>query len=140
MEKGKPSENSRVPFGTSLSSNVRGKNLGARRAQLRSKVGLADENTTGGTNSYNAVHGLGDDDSQPKNWMHICQSWADQCVKQKGLASAQILYKPLGGWLLILLSLQQARLKIKNPDSQKAKASKQECYEGKDTARITISC
>ena len=50
-----------------MSSNFRGKNLGVRRAQFRSKVGLAEQNTTGGTNSYTAVHGLGDDDSQPKN-------------------------------------------------------------------------
>ena len=65
--KGKPSDNSRVPFGASLSSNVRGKNLGARRAQLRTKVGLTDQNTIGGTNLYTAAHESGDEDSQPKN-------------------------------------------------------------------------
>ena len=66
-KKGKVSNNSKAPFGASLLSDVRGKNLGARRAQFRSKVGLADQNATGGTNPYTAVHGLGDDDSQPKN-------------------------------------------------------------------------
>ena len=69
--KGKASNNSRVPFGASLSSKFRDKNLGARRAQFRSKVGLADQSATGGANSgnnsYNAVHGIGDDESQPKN-------------------------------------------------------------------------
>ena len=50
-----------------MSSNVRSKNSGARRAQFRSKVGLTDQNTTGDINSYTAVHELGDDDSQPKN-------------------------------------------------------------------------
>ncbi|RZP21821.1 MAG: pseudouridine synthase [Burkholderiaceae bacterium] len=65
--KGKPSDNSRLPFGASLSSNVRGKNLGAKRAQLRSKVGLTDQNTIEGTNSYTAAHELGDEDSQPKS-------------------------------------------------------------------------
>ena len=35
--KGKPSDNSRVPFGASLSSNVRGKNLGAESSvQIKS--------------------------------------------------------------------------------------------------------
>ena len=37
-KKGKPSDNSRRPFEASLSANVRSKNLGARRAQFRSKV------------------------------------------------------------------------------------------------------
>ena len=140
-KKGKPSDNSRRPFEASLSANVSSKNLGARRAQFRSKVGLTDQSTTGGTNSNTAVHLLGDDDSQPKNWMHICQSWADQCVKQKGLAGAQILYKPPGVWLLIPLSLQQARLKIKNPDQPESQNEQTRMQENKGYgARITISC
>ena len=120
--KGKPSDNSRVPFGASLSSNVRGKNLGARRAQFRSKVGLTDQSTTGGTNSYTAVHGLGDDDSQPKNLDAHLSKLGGPMRKAKGLAGAQILYKPPGVWLLILLSLQPARLKIKNPDQPESQS------------------
>ena len=65
--KGKPSDNSRVPFGSSSSSNVRGKNSGARRPQFRSKVGLTDQNTIRDVNPYTATHELGDEDSQPKN-------------------------------------------------------------------------
>ncbi len=66
-KKGKPSDNSRRPFEASLSANVRSKNLGARRAQFRSKVSPTDQSTTGETNSNIAVHLLRDDDSQPKN-------------------------------------------------------------------------
>ena len=113
--KGKPSDNSRGPFGASLSASVRGKPLGARRTQFRSKVGLTDQSTSGGTDSYTAVHGLGMMILNQKTWMHICQSWADQCVKQKRLAGGRILYKPPGVWLLVLLSLLQRLLKIKNP-------------------------
>ena len=64
--KSKPSDNSRAHFGGSLPSNVRGKTSGARRSPFKSKIGHIDQ-STGGTESYNAVHGLGDDDSQPKN-------------------------------------------------------------------------
>ena len=66
-KKGKPSENSRRPYEASLSANVRSKNLGARRAQVRSKVSPTDQSTTGLNNPNIAVHFLGDDDSQPKN-------------------------------------------------------------------------
>ena len=47
--------------------NVRSKNLRVRRAQFRSKVSTNDQSTSGATNSSTSVHGLGDDDSQPKN-------------------------------------------------------------------------
>ena len=66
-KKGRPSDNSKVHFGASLSANVRSKISGAKRASFRPKIGLTDRSTTGGTNSYTAAHGLGDDDSQPKN-------------------------------------------------------------------------
>ena len=121
-KKGKPSDNSRRPFEASLSANVRSKNLGARRAQFRSKVSLTDQSTTGGTNSNIAVHLLGDDDSQPKNVDAHLSKLGGPMRKAKRLAGAQILYKPPGVWLLILLSLQQARLKIKNPDQPESQS------------------
>ena len=50
-----------------MSGNVKSKISGTRRASFRPKIGVTDPSTTGGANSYTAVHGLGDDDSQPKN-------------------------------------------------------------------------
>ena len=66
-KKGRPSDNSKGHFGASSSANVRSKISGPRRASFRPKIGLTDQSNTGGANSYTAVHGLGDDDSQPKN-------------------------------------------------------------------------
>ena len=66
-KKGRSTESSRANFGPSSATNVRGKNIGARKASFKKKSGLTDHSSTGGSNSYPTVSGLGDDDSQPKN-------------------------------------------------------------------------
>ena len=63
----RPSGNSKAHFGASLSANVRGKSSGVRKVSFRPKIGLSDQSAAGGINSYAPVHGVGDDDSQPKN-------------------------------------------------------------------------
>ena len=120
--KGKPSDNSRLPFGASLSSNVRGKNLGARRAQLRTKVGLTDQNTIGGTNLYTAAHESGDEDSQPKNLDAHLSKLGGPMRKAKRVGSRP---NPLQtSWGLATNSSELATGTLKNKKSRTARKPK----------------
>ena len=106
-KKGRPSDNSKVHFGASSSANVRGKISGVKRASFRPKIGLTDRSTTGGTNSYTAAHGLGDDDSQPKNLDAHLSKLGGPMRKAKRVGRRPNPLQTSWGLATILLSLQQ---------------------------------
>ena len=125
-----------------MSANVRGKTLGGRRDQFRSKVGPSYQCTTGGTNSYTAVHGLGDDDSQPKNLDAHLSKLGGPMRKAKRVGRRP---DPLQtSWGLATSSPELSTGAPKNKKSRPARKVKRANNNARKVkgygARITISC
>ena len=73
-KKGRPSDNSKVHFGASLSANVR-KKFRSKKSSVQIKSWPTDQSTTGGTNSILRFMVWEMMILNQKIWMHICQSW-----------------------------------------------------------------